>query len=109
MKNPFFRHFITLTVALCLFFAAMAQPGSGFPEKENKPYRILTYGKKITIKSTQDIQSIMVWTASGHRIMEQKEINSSSISFTVPANEKICFVMMEIKGEKRFTEKIGVQ
>lgn len=109
MKNSIFYRSITLAITLCLFFSGIAQSTKNILEEEQKPYRILTAGKKITIKSTQDIESIMVWTASGHRIMEQKEINLSTVSFTVPVNDKICFVMMEIKGEKRYTEKIGVQ
>jgi hypothetical protein len=74
-----------------------------------KPYRILTSGKQITIKSSKDIQSIMVWTASGHRIVEQKEVNAGSYTFTVGVNEKIFFLMLELKGEERYTEKIGIR
>ena len=74
-----------------------------------KPYRILTSGKQITVKSTKDIQSIMVWTASGHRIVEQKEINAPYYSFTIGVNEKVFFLMLELKGAERYTEKIGVR
>ena|ERR1044071_783704 len=79
------------------------------PIQKVKPYRILTSGKQITVKSSLDITSVMVWTASGHRIVEQKEINAPSFSFRVAVNEKVFFLMLELKGEKRFTEKIGVQ
>ena len=73
-----------------------------------KPYKILTSGKQITVKSTKNIKSVMVWTASGHRIVEQKDVNSTSYSFTVTVNEKYYFVMIQYEGQKPFTEKIGV-
>lgn len=92
-----------------LFCMAFAQPENDFSKKFAKPYRILSTGKQITVKSTEDIKSIMVWTSSGHRIIEQKEVNASSFSFRVNVNERIFFVMLELKGNKRYTEKIGVQ
>jgi hypothetical protein len=109
MKNTILYRSIILALFLCLFLSGIAQSAKDISDKEYKPYRILTSGKKITIKSTQDIENIIVWTSSGHRIMEQKEIHLSTVSFMVPANENICFIMMEIKGQKRYTEKIGVQ
>lgn len=92
-----------------LFCTAFAQPDNDFSKKYTKPYRILTAGKQVTVKSTEDIKSIMVWTSSGHRIIEQKEVNASSYTFRINVNERIFFVMLELKGDKRFTEKIGVQ
>lgn len=76
---------------------------------ENKPYKILTSGKLITVKSTKNIKNIMVWTASGHRIVEQKEVNASSFSFNINVSEKVFFLMIEYDGSKPYTEKIGVQ
>lgn len=92
---------------LFLFTNIHAQPGNELPKL--KPYRILTSGKQITVKSSKDIQSIMVWTASGHRIIEQRDVNSPSYSFTIGVNEKVFFLMLELKGEERYTEKIGVR
>jgi hypothetical protein len=89
-----------------LFLLSQAQPE---PIDKPKPYRILTSGKQITVKSAKDIQSIMVWTASGHRIVEQKDVNASTFVFNVGITEKIFFLMIELKGEQRFTEKIGVR
>jgi hypothetical protein len=89
---------------LCLVSYAQLEP-----LERAKPYRILTSGKQITVKSAKDIQSIMVWTASGHRIVEQKDVNAASFTFNVGINEKVFFLMLELKGEQRFTEKIGVR
>lgn len=100
----------TIGLFLGLFLFTNAQAGNDpFKKESSKPYRILTSGKQITVKSTKDIKSVMVWTASGHRIIEQKEINASSFSFTLAVNEKIFFLMLELTNEQRFTEKIGVQ
>lgn len=103
------RKIVTIALLSGLFLFTNAQGTAGLIKKESKPYRILTSGKQITIKSTKDIRSVMVWTASGHRIVEQREINAPSYSFNVGVNEKIFFVMLEFANEQRFTEKIGVQ
>lgn len=98
----------------CFSSFAFAQTGelkAGIENKSGtvKPYKILTSGKQFTIQSTQNIKSLMVWTASGHRIIEQKEINSTSCSFNVLINEKIFFLMIEFENGKRNTEKIGTK
>jgi hypothetical protein len=51
----------------------------------------------------------MLWTTGGHRVVEQREINSSSFAFTIPVNEKIFFLMVGMDGGKIYTEKIGTQ
>ncbi len=87
------------------------------PVKENEvaakqnpnPFRILTSGKQISIKSSKDIKTVMVWTASGHRIVEQKEVNASTYNFRINVNEKVFFVMLQLSDGKIYSEKIGVQ
>src|SRR5688572_23714442 len=74
-----------------------------------KPFKILTNGKRITIQSKQNLTSLLVWTASGHRIVEEKELSTNSYSFTIPPKEKVFFLMIETKDGKRFTEKMGVK
>ena len=74
-----------------------------------KPFKVLTNGKEITIQSKQNLKSIMVWTASGHRFVEEKELKTNSYSFTVPSKENIFFMMIETAEGKRFTEKMGVK
>jgi hypothetical protein len=51
----------------------------------------------------------MVWTSSGHRIVEQKAVNANSVSFNVTVNEKIVFMMLRMENGKHFTEKLGVR
>lgn len=93
-----------------LFISSQAQPLSNQPvKKESRPYKILTSGKQITIKSTKNIQNIMLWTTDGHRVVEQREINTNSYSFTIPINEKIYFLMVGMDGGKIYTEKIGLR
>ena len=74
-----------------------------------KPFRILTNGKKITVQGNSNISKILVWTARGHRFVEQTNINSSSFSFEVPVKENIFFILLEFVNGKRYTEKIGVK
>ena len=74
-----------------------------------KPFKVLTNGRQITIQSKQNLRSIIVWTASGHRFVEEKELKTNSYSFTVPAKEKVFFMMIETAEGKRFTEKMGVK
>lgn len=73
-----------------------------------KPFRILTHGRQITIRSQQPMHSIMVWTARGHRVVEQKDLNAQDFNFTVTVNEKIFFVMIRMKNGQTYSEKIGI-
>ena len=114
MKPIILKAILAFTlVSVTCFIQAQVKP-LGSPEKTTsvstaKPYKILNDGKQITIQSKMDIRSVLVWTSSGHRIVEQKEINAATYKFSLPAREKILFLMLETINGKRFTEKIGVQ
>lgn len=109
MRKAIRKAFAILSLSL-LFISSQAQPVSNQPvKKETRPYKILTSGKQITVKSTKNIQNIMLWTTDGHRVVEQKEINNSSYSFIIPINEKIYFLMIGMDGGKIYTEKIGIR
>lgn len=88
-----------------LFIAGEAQP----VKKETKPYRVLTAGRQLTIKSTKSIQHVMLWTTGGDRVIEQKDINSNSYSVNIPINRKAFFLMIGLANGKVYTEKIGIQ
>lgn len=99
---------------LAAFGNAQSSPVKEKPtvNKSASPFKVLTSGKRITIRSNNsnyNIKRLMVWTATGHRIVEQHELEINSYSFTVPVNEKIFFLMVEMQDGKRFTEKFGVQ
>jgi hypothetical protein len=101
------HQYVAIIAISCITIISHAQTGqTGITE--NKPYKILTSGKQITVKSTKNIKNIMVWTASGHRIVEQKAVNASSYTFNINVSEKIFFVMIEYEGSKPYTEKIGI-
>lgn len=101
----------SVVIALCMLVSVtvMAQPENSPANKDNKPYRILTSGKQVTVKSVKTIKNIMVWTASGHRIVEQRDLNASVFSFNANMKEKVFFVMIQYEGLKPYTEKIGVK
>ena len=116
MMCPVIRKIAVIALFTCFVGSSMAQdPGgpniklSPVERSESKPFRVLTNGKQITIQSKKNISKIIVWTASGNRFVEQANIEVSSYNFTIPAKEKFVFMMLELQGGKRFTEKIGVQ
>lgn len=86
-------------------FAATAQPLN----KEPKPYKVLTSGRQLTIKSNKNIQHVMLWTTGGDRVVEQKDINNNSFTIDIPINRKTFFLMVGLANGKIYTEKIGVQ
>ena len=104
-----------IAVFTCIVSFSIAQdPGpkskSGAVQKtESKPFRILTNGRRISIQSNKDINKIIVWTASGNRFVEQTNLETPSYNFTIPPKEKYVFMMLELQGVRRYTEKIGVQ
>jgi len=112
--RPIIRIIFLLFTLTCFSFFPQAQPVNNSEtvkenEKTSKPYRILTAGKSVTIKSTKTIKNVMVWTAGGHRIVEEKNLNASSYNFRITANEKIFFVMVQLVDGKTYSEKIGIQ
>ena len=108
MRRPATRRFIALVTAVLFCVATTAQPEDEPSKKDSKPYRILTSGKQFTVKSRKNIKNIMVWTSSGHRIVEQRGLNAPTFSFQPAAREKVYFVMIQYEGQKPFTEKIGL-
>lgn len=109
MMRPATRRFMVIVTCLLLVLTSLAQPANDPFKPTIKPYRILTSGKQVTVKSTKLIKNIMVWTASGHRIVEQRDVNASTFNFNAPAKDKIYFIMIQYDGMKPFTEKVGVQ
>jgi hypothetical protein len=104
IRNIFSIALVFLSINFC------SAQGSDVSVKENPyPFRILTSGKQVTVKATKNIKSIMVWTASGHRIIEQKQVNASSFNFKISVNEKVFFVMLQLADGKIYSEKIGVR
>jgi hypothetical protein len=106
MTKLLLRRSAAIILIACLSLFTQAQP---LVKTENKPYKILTNGKQVTVKSNKTIQSVMVWTASGHRVIEERNVNNSSFSFNLNINEKIFFLMIQLEGSKPYTEKIGLQ
>jgi len=103
---------VILSISCYLVYAQSADNSTQYEisaKKTPKPYKVITSGKQITIKSSKDIQHVMLWTSNGHRVIEQKEINAASFSFTIPVNDKIFFLMVGTTDGKIYTEKIGVQ
>jgi len=110
---------VLVSVVVCASMLATAQqprtPAPGLSassndiEKSSKPYRILTAGKTVTIRSVKNIKNLMVWTSAGHRIIEEKNLNTSNYNFRITVNEKLFFVMVQLADGKIYSEKIGVQ
>lgn len=109
------RKVVAIVAFACVATVSVAQdPGpktrSSVAENNlSKPFRILSTGQRVTIQSNKNINNIIVWTASGNRFVEQNNVQSPSYNFTVPSNEKYVFVMLQLEGGKRYTEKIGVR
>jgi hypothetical protein len=114
MKPVIFQGFV---IALYLSLAAHTPAQSGGDSlkinesitPDAKPYKVVTNGRRVTIQSKQNIKSVIVWTATGHRIVEQKALNANTFTFTITVKEKLFYIMLEMQNGKRHTEKIGVQ
>src|SRR6187402_1939707 len=114
MMKPFIRKAILVSLLFCISCFMYGQvkqsPNSEITTRASaKPFKVLTNGKQITIQSKQNLKSLMVWTASGHRFIEEKELTTNSYSFTVPSKEKVFYMMIETAEGKRFTERMGVK
>jgi hypothetical protein len=85
-------------------FSLQAQPFN----KETKPYKVITSGRQLTIKSSRAINNVMVWTTDGNRVVEQKNINNNSFTIDIPVYRKAFYLMIGLTNGKIYTEKIGV-
>ncbi len=104
------RRLLAVASLSVVVIASQAQPASNETAvKEIKPYKLLTSGRQITIKSTRNIKNVMLWTTSGYRVVEQREINNSSFMLNMPVNQKTFFLMIGLENGKIYTEKIGIQ
>ena len=91
------------------FLVAAAQSNYEPPvKKENPPYKVITSGKRITIKSNKAIQHVMLWTTDGNRVAEHKQINANSFTLDPGVSQKTFFLMVELNNGKVYTEKIAV-
>lgn len=113
-----YRIIRNMTVALlCIFLVSLSfaqstslkEPSVISEKTEKKPFKILNNGKKITVQSSKSIKTILVWTSSGNRIIEQQDLNVPSYSFDIPVKEKIFFLRLELDNGRIYTEKFGVQ
>jgi len=86
------------------FFSLQAQSS----KKETKPYKVITSGRQLTIKSSKTISNVMVWTTDGNRVVEQKNINNNSFTIDIPVYRKAFYLMIGLINGKIYTEKIGV-
>ena len=98
------KRLVMIVFMAVMFFTAQGQ-GS---QKQNRPYKISNYGRQFTVKSTKSIQHIMVWTTDGHRIVEQKDINSKDAKVEIPVYRKAYFRMIYMADGKSYSEKIRV-
>jgi hypothetical protein len=111
--RKFSLFFFSLPVVLMSLAQAATLPPSTHRDtpsiKIERPYKLLTTGHKITIQSSQPIKRILGWTASGHRFVENNNVDGTSCSFELPASERIGFVMVQLKDGRHWTEKVGAE
>ena len=114
MMKPIIRKAILVFALFTVSYLIQGQ-GTSVPDPGEirstsaKPFKVLTNGKQITIQSKQNLKSLLVWTASGHRIVEERDLKTNSYSFTAPAKEKVFYMVIETADGKRFTQKMGVK
>jgi len=95
-------------VAVILFTVSFLSIKAQSSKKDTKPYRVITSGRQLTIKSNKTINNIMVWTTDGNRVVEQKNINNNSFTIDIPVYRKAFYLMIGLTNGKIYTEKIGV-
>ena len=113
MKNGIRTYLALMAVCLCTINLSAQSSGNrpipaSAPSSEAKPFRILTNGKQVTVRAKQDIKTIMVWTANGHRVLEQKNINASNYQFRITVNYKVFFLRVQLADGNTYSEKIGL-
>lgn len=108
MRRTSFRRLFAVAILSVSLLVSNAQPATVPVKKETPPYKVLTSGKQITIKSTRTIQHVMLWTTDGNRVAEHKKINANSFTMNTGVNQKTFFLMVTLEGGKVYTEKLAV-
>jgi hypothetical protein len=111
MMNVIRRLLAVVSLSVVVFASQAQQVKIEAPpnRQSGNPYKLLTSGRQITIKSNKNIKHVMLWTTSGYRVVEQKEINNNFFVFDIPVNQKAFFLMIGLSDGKIYTEKIGIQ
>lgn len=109
MKHHLWATLLSLSLSVSLIAPAQSYNSDKKETAAPKPYKILTNGKKITVQAKQNIKTVFVWTTNGHRVVEQKEINTTSYTFNLTVPEKVFFMRIDMEDGNKFTQKIGVQ
>ena len=111
--RPILRCFVVLsllasfTMPLCSSLVAQPIASSSDRRETKPPYKVLTSGNQVTVKSTRDIKTIMAWTTTGSRILE-KTVSGQLYSFRIPTQHKMVFLRIELVDGKTYSEKIGI-
>ncbi len=105
------KHILIALMCLAIYLPSFTQGSKATVKVETaaKPYKLITSGTNVTIRSTTAIKSILVWTAEGKRIVEEKEINATNYNFRLTANARYFFIRIQMKDGKSFSEKIGTR
>ena len=109
MKKHLLLLFVVLLCGSVLHHLPAQTPSAKVETTSPRPFKILTSGKKVTIQAKQTIKTVIVWTSNGHRLVEQKNVNSSSYSFNITIPEKLFFVRLDMEDGRMYTQKLGVQ
>lgn len=101
---------ILIILGFCMLTCSLGFGQGPIPASNSKtePIKIQTQGKKITVKSRTKINKLMIWTASGHRVIEDRNLHTNAWSYTLNINENIFYLMIELADGNRVTKKIGL-
>ncbi len=108
------RILLTFLLISSLSLPGFCQKNNVKPASENsvsrskRPFKILTSGRSITIKSTSNLKNIMIWTSQGNRVVEQKDIRQPQFTYNATIRENIFFILVEMESGERFTERVGI-
>jgi|GEM_PF-987798 len=108
IRKAFLSVAFTILVAVSYSQKSVLPQNTSFKKTERKPYKVLTSAKRITIKSEVSLKSLLIWSAKGHRVVEQTNMAVQEFSYTINISENIFFLLLELENGKRYTEKIGV-
>lgn len=103
--------FFVLTIFAMTGFSQKASPktiAENNVSRAKKPFKVLTNGRTITIKSTTNLKNIMIWTSQGNRVVEQKDIRQTQFTYNATIRENVFFILVEMENGGRYTERVGI-
>lgn len=97
-----------ITSSLLALLLSLAPGPAPAQSADTRPFKLLSAGRQLTLRSPKPMHRILVWTIEGNRLAEWRETASSQVTIELPVYRKVYFLMVVFADGKVWSGKIAV-